>query len=177
MVRCVGTIALLGLVLAPSAALAQIDLSGSWGARYHEDQPERIPGPELGDFLGLPINDSGAAVGAQLGRLATDAARAPVPGARRRPTSTAGRCNVRIWEEKDPKTQQLVAIKHYISTYEQTRTIWMDGRPHPPAYAPHTWMGFSTGTLGRRHAGRHDHAHQAGLASGATACRRATRRR
>ena len=21
----------------------------------------------------------------------------------------------------------------------------MDGRPHPPAYAPHTWMGFSTG--------------------------------
>jgi hypothetical protein len=33
----VGTIALLGLVLAPSAALAQIDLSGSWGARYHDD--------------------------------------------------------------------------------------------------------------------------------------------
>jgi len=22
----------------------------------------------------------------------------------------------------------------------------MDGRPHPPDYAPHTWMGFSTGT-------------------------------
>ena len=21
----------------------------------------------------------------------------------------------------------------------------MDGRPHPPAWAPHTWMGFSTG--------------------------------
>jgi len=21
----------------------------------------------------------------------------------------------------------------------------MDGRPHPPDYAPHTWMGFSTG--------------------------------
>jgi hypothetical protein len=25
------------------------------------------------------------------------------------------------------------------------RTIWMDGRPHPPAWAPHTWQGFSTG--------------------------------
>jgi len=25
------------------------------------------------------------------------------------------------------------------------RTIWMDGRPHPPAYAPHTWAGFTTG--------------------------------
>ena len=27
----------------------------------------------------------------------------------------------------------------------QCRTIWMDGRPHPPEYAPHTFMGFSTG--------------------------------
>jgi len=26
-----------------------------------------------------------------------------------------------------------------------TETIWMDGRPHPPDYAAHTWMGFSTG--------------------------------
>ncbi len=33
----------------------------------------------------------------------------------------------------------------YISTYEQNRTIWMDGRPHPPDAAVHTWMGFSTG--------------------------------
>jgi len=57
--------------------------------------------------------------------------------------------NLRIWEEKDPETQQLIAYKHYISTYEQTRTIWMDGRPHPSAYAPHTFMGFSTGTWDR----------------------------
>ena len=56
-----------------------------------------------------------------------------------------GPTNLRIWEEKDPKTQQLLAIKHYISTYEQTRTIWMDGRPHPGPNAAHTWMGFSTG--------------------------------
>ena len=25
------------------------------------------------------------------------------------------------------------------------RPIFMDGRPHPPDYAPHTWSGFSTG--------------------------------
>ena len=25
------------------------------------------------------------------------------------------------------------------------RTIWMDGRPHPSKYAPHTWAGFTTG--------------------------------
>jgi hypothetical protein len=39
----------------------------------------------------------------------------------------------------------VIAIKNYISTYEQTRTIWMDDRPHPSENAPHTWMGFSTG--------------------------------
>jgi hypothetical protein len=56
-----------------------------------------------------------------------------------------GPTNLRIWEEKHPKTQALLAIKAYTSTYEQTRTIWMDGRPHPGPNAPHTWMGFSTG--------------------------------
>ena len=56
-----------------------------------------------------------------------------------------GPLHLRIWEEKDPNTQQVIAIKNYISTYEQTRTIWMDGRPHPPDYAVHTFMGFSTG--------------------------------
>ena len=56
-----------------------------------------------------------------------------------------GPLQVRIWDEKDPQTQQLSAIRIYISTYEQNRTIWMDGRPHPSEYAPHTWQGFSTG--------------------------------
>ena len=56
-----------------------------------------------------------------------------------------GPLQTRFWEEKDPFTQQLIAIKGYVSTYEQPRTIWMDDRPHPPAYAPHTWQGFSTG--------------------------------
>jgi hypothetical protein len=42
-------------------------------------------------------------------------------------------------------THQLIAIHEAISTYQQKRTIWMDGRAHPPAHAPHTWMGFSTG--------------------------------
>ena len=56
-----------------------------------------------------------------------------------------GPLNLRIWEEKDPQSQRLLAIKQYISTYEQWRTIWMDDRPHPPENAPHTFMGFSTG--------------------------------
>ena len=39
---------------------AGTDLSGEWAPRFHEDQPERIPGPDIGDYLGLPINDGGA---------------------------------------------------------------------------------------------------------------------
>jgi len=49
------------LLLAGSAlfsvrASAQVDFSGEWAVRFFEDQPERLPGPELGDYLGIPIN-------------------------------------------------------------------------------------------------------------------------
>jgi hypothetical protein len=56
-----------------------------------------------------------------------------------------GPLNLRIWEEKDPPSQRVIAIRQHISTYEQNRTIWMDDRPHPLNIAPHTWMGYSTG--------------------------------
>jgi hypothetical protein len=52
---------------------------------------------------------------------------------------------MRLWEDRDPVTFKLIAIHEFISNYEQSRTIWMDGRPHPSEYAPHTFMGFSTG--------------------------------
>src|SRR5262245_2375578 len=40
-------------------AFSQVDLSGSWGPLYQEDFDERIPGPELVDWLGLPLNEAG----------------------------------------------------------------------------------------------------------------------
>ena len=46
-------------VLAVRPAYAQRDFSGEWGALYHEDQPHRIPGPDLGDYTGIPLNDAG----------------------------------------------------------------------------------------------------------------------
>ena len=130
--------------LALSSARAQILLDGEWSPRYDEDQPERIPGPELGDYLGLPINDA-----ARQRAEAWDASRLTLPEEQCRvhvaPYIYRGPLDLRIWQEKDPDTQQVIAIKNYISTWSQFRTIWMDGRPHPPDYAPHTWMGFSTG--------------------------------
>jgi hypothetical protein len=137
-------IAVVSMALAPSAAFAQADLSGSWGPRFSEDQPERIPGPELGDYLGLPITD-----GARQWALSWDPSRLTLPEHQCQvhvaPYIYRGPLQLRIWEERDPDSQQLIAIKNYISTYEQTRTIWMDGRPHPPEWAAHTWAGFSTG--------------------------------
>ena len=51
------SILLLMAVVSLPPASAQVDLTGAWGAQFLEDQPARIPGPELLDYLGLPIND------------------------------------------------------------------------------------------------------------------------
>ena len=49
----------MGLISVP--ADAQIDLSGNWVSRQHEDWEERGPGPEVVDYLGLPINEEARA--------------------------------------------------------------------------------------------------------------------
>jgi hypothetical protein len=60
--------------------------------------------------------------------------------------SMRGLSNVRIDNVFDPDTQRLVAIRTRMNFQEMQRTIWLDGRPHPPELAPHTFQGFSTGT-------------------------------
>jgi hypothetical protein len=137
---------LLGVLVAAFAgisAFAQTELSGTWVAQYHEDQPERGPGPELGDYLGLPINDA-----ARLRGDSHDASLLTLPEFQCRPhPSDYGdrHSHVRIWTEVDRDTQQLIAIHTHREWQAQERTIWMDGRPRPPDYAAHTWQGFSTG--------------------------------
>ncbi|HEY7449651.1 MAG TPA: MBL fold metallo-hydrolase [Vicinamibacterales bacterium] len=146
MVNWIATVSLvLAFVSSSVPASAQVILAGNWiPYRTHEDEQDRGPGPDLGDYLGIPINTS-----ARLFAESWDASRLTLREHQCRvhvaPYIFRGPLNLRIWEEKDPETQQVVAIKNYISTYEQTRTIWMDGRPHPSEYAPHTFMGFSTG--------------------------------
>lgn len=146
--RHVGHIArpalVLALILSAAPASAQSFLNGDWVGLFHEDQPERGPGPALGDYLGLPINAA-----ARQYADSWDASRLTLPEHQCRahvsPYIYRGPVRVRISEDRDPATQAVIAIKHFISTYAQERTIWLDGRDHPPDYAPHTWMGFSTG--------------------------------
>jgi hypothetical protein len=139
-----GPALLLAAALVGAPAFAQVDLSGSWTPQYQEDQPERIPGPDLVDYLGIPINAE-----ARQWALSWDPDRLTLPEHQCQVHTAAyiyrGPLQLRIWEERDPQTQELIAIHQYTSTYEQNRTIWMDNRPHPPDYAAHTWMGFSTG--------------------------------
>jgi hypothetical protein len=134
----------LTLLAIASPVSAQYDLSGSYSAVFHEDQPERVPGPSLGDYLGLPINESARAFAE-----AWDASRLTVPEhqcrAHSSPYILRGPLNMRIWDERHPETQQVVAIHLDISNFQQRRIVWMDGRSHPSANAEHTWMGFSTG--------------------------------
>ena len=141
--RCILPVALVTLLM-PSPAMAQFDLTGSYNAIFHEDQPERIPGPSLGDYVGLPINESARAFAE-----AWDASRLTVPEhqcrAHSSPYILRGPLNMRIWDERDKETQQVVAIHLDISNFQQRRIVWMDGRPHPSKNAEHTWMGFSTG--------------------------------
>jgi hypothetical protein len=47
---------LLCFSIASSPAYAEKNLSGVWVGNYSEDYPDRLPGPELGDYGGLPIN-------------------------------------------------------------------------------------------------------------------------
>ena len=138
---------LLTLLLAGLAApaSAQIDFSAEWAPLYHEDGPERGPGPELGDYTEFPINDA-----ARMRADSWDADRISVVTEYQcRPHGAdyalRGLGNMRVWREIETDTQCLVAFHMHWLAWDSERTVWMDGRPHPPENAPHTWQGFSTG--------------------------------
>jgi len=145
-VVAVGVVVLTGVppLRAQQGARGPMDLSGEYAPLFHEDQPERIPGPDIGDYLGLPINEA-----ARLHGDSWDASILTLPEHQCKPHpadySPRGPANLRIWREIDHDTQNLLAIHTHISWQQPERTIWMDGRPHPPEYAAHTWQGFSTG--------------------------------
>ena len=132
------------LVCAPAAALAQSDITGEWAPLYHEDQVDRVPGLGPVDFAGLPLTD-----GARQWALSWDASRVSVLEHQCQvhilPYILSGPTRLRISAQRDGNTERIVAFNQYIGLWGQDRTIWVDGRPHPPALAPHTWMGFSTG--------------------------------
>src|SRR6185503_20180459 len=130
-------------------AAAQIDVGGDWDQPgggifgFLEESVDRGGGPDLGDYAGLPINDvlRFKASNYSPSWLAVPEHQCiPHPGTYQyRSPGTLS-----IVKEYDSVTQQLTAF-HFYGSYGLARTVWMDGRPHPPANARHTYEGFSTG--------------------------------
>ena len=138
-------VAVFGALLGCFPAMAQVDLSGEWGGIFHWDQHERIPGPELGDYLGLPINPA-ARMRAEtwVASVQTLPERQCIPHSADYMWGRAAFA-MRITKEVNPATQEVVAWHMLSSWQNQHRVIYMDGRPHPSASALHSWQGFSTG--------------------------------
>ena len=129
--------------LTGSPLRAQVDLAGEWTENLHEDMPERGD-VAIGDYLSLPINDAT--------RMRADTWDAEqwtmvehLCHAHPLDYSPRGPSQMRIWSDVDPMTQGVSAWHTIISYMLPERTIYMDGRPHPPEWAAHTWQGFSTG--------------------------------
>lgn len=150
---CVSTVVastlLAGLALGqnffgPQKGGSGIDISGDWYWTGEQDAAYMTAAGAIADYGSVPLNAAG-----RMYALSWDPAR--IEGRQQQcagygvPYVYYSPGNFRFWEERDPYTQKLIAIHMYFQTSEVHRTIWMDGRPHPPAYAPHTFAGFSTG--------------------------------
>ena len=131
---------LLLLTFSSSLAFGQTELSGDWSLRRGFEEGVEEP---IGDYTGLPVNDSARMRGYTWtpSLLSVPEHQCAPHGADRIDNFT----NLRIWKEVDLNTQQLVAYHINVEWHNAHRVVYMDGRPHPPADAPHTFMGFSTG--------------------------------
>jgi cyclase len=149
MIRPCEVLLLCAALLANSTTFGQaqsqasgLDITGAWSTVYQGSEGNgAIP---LVAYGGYPLNEAG-----RLYALTWDPSRMTLRQQQCPQYSPHfllhGVGNYRFWEERDPYTQRLIAIKQYGQITEATRTIWMDGRAHPPPYAPHTFLGFSTG--------------------------------
>jgi hypothetical protein len=126
-------------------ALAQIDLSGSWASKNHEDALERGAGPNPDDFAGIPFNESGRAKA-----LSYMQSQISMPericAFYSQWHMMVGTFGIKIWNETDRLTGKTIAW--VVGEWEDRApmVIWMDGRPHPSRNAPHSQEGFTTGT-------------------------------
>lgn len=141
-IRTLFTVVVLTLA-AVSSASAQVDISGTWAVRMHEDWMDRWPGPDPGDFSGLPLN---ADARAQAQSYSPSQLSMPERQCLYYPQTyrVVGPFGPRIWPEFSADGG-ILAWRMNGAVDMTPRTIWMDGRPHPPKNAVHTHEGFSTG--------------------------------
>jgi hypothetical protein len=136
------------VLLTRRAASAQVDLTGSWQAVFHEDQPERIPALRLATTLA-----SRSTTSARRSPETWDASRLTVPEHQCRAHSSLdilrGPANV-VLGRRDPPDAERRRVARGHQQFPAAARYLMDGRPHPSPNAEHTWMGFSDRRLARR---------------------------
>lgn len=126
-------------------AFAQVDLSGLWRSVSHEDTFSR-GGVLIGEYVGLPLTPGGRLrAETWTPSLLTVPEHQCIPHPMPYAEHSYAMNELRIESVFDPGTQRVIAIHKHGGWMEPDRTIWVDGRPHPPEAAAHTWQGFSTG--------------------------------
>jgi hypothetical protein len=125
----------------PARPATPPDIAGEW--RLENNEEDTTAQPPLGDYLGIPFNAAG--------RLRSDTTAESIwgtPEYQCRPHSAPhqwrGLGGARILKEQDPLTRE-VKVYHIQFMRSLDRPVFMDGRARPPAFAPHSWTGFSTG--------------------------------
>ncbi|MEY4931831.1 MAG: hypothetical protein RLZZ403_151 [Pseudomonadota bacterium] len=133
----------LGMLFLSGTAVAEIDLSGVWVARVHEDFLERGTGPDMVEYEGLPISESGRARA-----LSWDPSLLTLEEYQCRPHPSdyyTRFANFRFTKLVNSETQSTIGWHMRKVWQAAERTIWMDGRERPPEFAAHTFQGFSLG--------------------------------
>ena len=122
-------------------ASAQVDIAGLWRPLPRNQDGSGM----IGDAAGVPVSAAGRWRAESWSPDDFDAAEWVCRPHAWDYSLEGPLSQLRIWPEIDQATQELIAYHGHINQQEQETTIWMDGRPHPPANALHTWSGFSTG--------------------------------
>ncbi len=144
----------LALVAMPSVALAEPDLTGFWNLAFDEAEPPADMMAKLPPNTVL-IEDTGVVEFPEDeygGLLLKPEARAKAEAWKPADEMALSRVCLPpsiVYAIQGPfpfevyQTPQLIVLKY--EYFDQTRLIFMDGREHPPADAPHSKMGHSIG--------------------------------
>ena len=134
---------MIGVVaLSAGPVSAQVDLTGTWQRVAQNDNGfSREPV----DLLGMPLSADGRAKALSYDIAALSATERQC---QMYPPYYAlvGPFPLQFVMVPDPVTQKLLAWKILGWGDRDETVIWMDGRPHPSKYAPHSHGGFTTGT-------------------------------
>ena len=160
--------------LAPRPVRAQVELSGQWRQKMQEDWPERSPGPHIGDYTGMPIND------ADRMRGDTWDAEKWVDGGAPMPAASFGL--------RAPRTRQIAHLVGHRPPDAGNQGVAPDDQLDAAAPGDlYGWTSASAGVgsaylaglfhrrMGRRRAEDHHHSPERGMGAGATAWHAAKR--